>query len=179
MRVKRNLIVMMTLVLAGFVSVPQARADDASKKEKAEQLFALINMERTYDQMMAQVMSQSDQMQKQMFPDGTRTALQKKEFADFQAKLEALVRDSFSWKVLEPEYIKLYCDTYTEDDLDGIITFYHSPAGEDMLAKQPELLKASSVIAMSHMKDTIPKMQQLVTDMQKQIQADKENEPVN
>jgi hypothetical protein len=123
------------------------------------------------------MLSQSHQTVSALFPDGaTLTAAQKKESADFQAKIEALVTDSFSWNALKPEYVKLYADTYTYEDLDGIINFYQSSVGQKMLASTPALMKQSSTIAMNHMQEVQPRMRQMLEDFQKQLQAE-QNSP--
>ena len=80
------------------------------------------------------------------------------------------MKDSFSWEAMKPDYVKLYSDLYTEEDLDGIITFYKSPAGQAMLTKTPELLKKSSEIAMNRMTVLQPKLQQMIEDFRKQVQ---------
>jgi hypothetical protein len=72
-----------------------------------------------------------------------------------------VVDQSFSWPVLEPAYVKLYGDTYTEAELDGILAFYKSPAGQAMLTRTPELSAGVMQIVHSHMGDFQPKMQSL------------------
>ena len=34
-----------------------------------------------------------------------------------------------------PDLVKLYSDAYSENELDGILAFYRTPAGRAMLAK--------------------------------------------
>jgi hypothetical protein len=149
-----------------------AYADEASKHAKAQQLFVLMRMEQTYSQLIAQVTAQSRQMVQGLFPEGTPMSdAQKKEAADFEAKANALILDEMSWSVLEPDYVKLYADTYTEEDLDGIIAFYRSPVGVKMLEKTPELLQASSAIAMNHMGVVEPKLRKLMDEFQQQIKS--------
>lgn len=58
-----------------------------------------------------------------------------KALADFQTKVEAVINNAMGWDKLRPLYIKLYMDAYTEEELDGIVTFYKSPAGQAMVSK--------------------------------------------
>jgi uncharacterized protein len=53
-------------------------------------------------------------------------------------KLYTLVATRYDWSKLQPEYEKVYFDLYTEQELDGILTFYKSPIGKSLLAKTPE-----------------------------------------
>jgi hypothetical protein len=110
-------------------------------------------------------------MIQQMLPADAMTDDQKLKLADFKTKVNDLVADMMSWNTLEPDYVKLYADTYTEADLDGIIAFYRSPVGEKMLEKTPDLLKASSTIAMNHMGLVEPKLQQMMNDFEQQMKS--------
>ena len=56
----------------------QAYADEASRRVKVEELFKLTHLEQTYGQIMTQVMAQTEQMTKQMFPEGNISDAQKK-----------------------------------------------------------------------------------------------------
>jgi len=157
--------------LLTVASHAQTDAIDASKRAKAEQLFTLMHMDRTYGQLMTQMTTQTDQMIQQMLPADAMTDDQKLKLADFKTKVNDLVADMMSWNTLEPDYVKLYADTYTEADLDGIIAFYRSPVGEKMLEKTPDLLKASSTIAMNHMGLVEPKLQQMMNDFEQQMKS--------
>jgi hypothetical protein len=87
---------------------------------------------------------------------------QKKAFDDYRAKVVELLRSSASWKALEPDFVKLYSDAYTEEELDGILAFYRSPVGRAMLAKAPELTEQSIAISQRRMTALAPKVQELM-----------------
>jgi hypothetical protein len=82
-----------------------------------------------------------------------------------------VVNESFGWKALEADYIKLYADTYTESELDGILAFYKSPAGQAMLTKAPQLSAGTMEIVHSRMGAFQPKMQALQDQYLKQMAA--------
>jgi len=162
------------LFVAGLCAPGLAPAQDidTAKTRKAEELFALIHMEDTYNLLLAQVTQQTDQMGKGLFPEGPATEAQKQLAADFKDKVEAMVHATFSWQAMKPEYLKLYTDTYSESELDGIIAFYRSPVGQKMLNATPALMKASSAIAMGHMESVEPKLRDLMDEYQKRVLSD-------
>ena len=41
---------------------------------------------------------------------------------------------------VKPAMIKAYMDVFTEDEIDGILGFYQSPAGRAMLQKSPQVM---------------------------------------
>ena len=155
---KRWILMLITLTLMAPVS---AQADEASKQAKVKELFAVMHMDHTLDRMRSAMQSQVQATAKgaagteQMTPDKQKM---QQEFVNNSMKV---VDANFGWPVLEPAYVKLYADTYTEAELDGILTFYKSPAGQALLTKSPELSAGSMQIVHSRMGDFQPKMQAL------------------
>ena len=45
---------------------------------------------------------------------------------------------------LEDAIVPLYLASFTGEELDAMLVFYHSPVGEKLLRKQPEIFRASS-----------------------------------
>ncbi len=87
---------------------------------------------------------------------------QQKAFDEFRKKLVDLIRASASWKALEPDFLKLYSDAYSEKEIDDILAFYRTPAGRAMLARTPEPTERSIAISQQRMADLSPKIQTLV-----------------
>jgi hypothetical protein len=64
----------------------------------------------------------------------------------------------------------LYADTYTEQEMDGIIAFYKSPAGEAMLAKTPAIMAKANELVQQQMATVMPEIQKLIKDAAAQKQ---------
>ncbi len=162
-------IAVLALVLA--VAPCVARADEAAKQAKVKELFATMHLEHNLDRMMSAMKSQVEATAlnasgaEQMTPEKKKI---QQEFIDNSMKV---VNDAFGWQALESAYIKLYADTYTEAELDGILAFYKSPAGQAMLAKTPQLTAGTMQIVHSRMGDFQPKMQALQNQYLKQMTA--------
>ena len=82
-----------------------------------------------------------------------------------------VVSDSVGWASLEPEYVKLYAATYSEEEIDGILAFYKSPVGQKMLEKTPELSSGGMKIVQGRMGDFQPKIKALQDEYMKQLAA--------
>ena len=149
------------LVVVMVVAPVGARADEASKTAKVKELFALTHLDRSLERMRNSMAQQVQLTAKnasgtdQMTPEKQKI---QQEFIDNSMKV---VDQDFSWAVLEPSYVKLYSDTYTEQELDGILVFYKSPAGQALLTKAPQVSAGVMEIVHSHMGDFQPKMQSL------------------
>ncbi len=156
------------LLCASLLSIhpPSARADEASKIAKIDEMLTLMHA----DQMIRQVM---DQMQP-MFAEQTRNmGLQedaRQAAEEMQKKMMELMADKLSWDKLKPAYIKLYADTLSEEEVDGAVAYYRSPAGQSFLKKMPLLTQKSMVLVQGMMGDLIPeinRIQQEVKDKYK------------
>jgi len=152
-------ILMLAVVMV--VAPVGARADEASKQAKVKELFAVMHMDHSLDRMRS-AMEQQVQATAKNAPGTEQMTPEKKkmqqEFVDNSMKV---VDENFGWSELEPAYVKLYADTYTEAELDGILAFYKSPAGQALLTKTPELSAGVMQIVHGHMGDFQPKMQGL------------------
>jgi hypothetical protein len=148
-----------------------ARADDASKRAKAEQLFVLLRMDTMMDQLMGGVKRQVQQITQSMPGADHATPEQQKQITDFQQRVMDVVNQKIGWKALEPDFINLYASTYTEEELDGIIAFYKSPVGQKMMEKTPELMTKSTQITQQKMSELQPQLNQMVQDFMKQMAA--------
>ena len=129
------------LLLCFLLCLPlTARADEASRRVKAQEMVALLHMDTLMQQMM-------DIMQKQMSTnlrqlcacDKTETQQQQALLDDFTKKAFTLVESRMGWKAIEPEILDLYARTFTDEELDGMLAFYKSPAGISMIAKMPSI----------------------------------------
>jgi len=165
---KRYVAVLLMVLTVGCCC---ARADEASKRAKAEQLFILLRMDTMMDQLLSGVRKQVQQITESMPGADTATPEQKKQIADFQQRVMDTVNGKIGWKALEPDFINLYASTYTEEELDGIVAFYKSPVGQKMIEKTPELTTKSTQITQQKMTELQPVLSQMVQDFMKQMAA--------
>ena len=112
-------------------------ADDASKTAKVEQLMQLSNAEQNSKAVFEQMKSaQIAQLRKNVdVPTQDTSAAE-----EIQTRIMDLIASNMSFEKLKPAMIKAYMDVFTEDEIDGILGFYQSPAGRAMLQKSPQVM---------------------------------------
>ena len=54
-------------------------------------------------------------------------------------RMVAVMSAEYSWSSMREIYLRVYQATFTQDELDGIIAFYRTPAGAAMVRKMPLL----------------------------------------
>ena len=156
----KRLVSLILLVL--FVPLA-ARADDASKRAKVQDMLDLLHIDKTMAQVMEVVKRQTTSMTSQTM-GGNLTPEQKASIADFQQKVFDFIETQVGWQALRPQYVELYASTFSEDEIDGMLAFYKSPAGQAMIAKTPELTQKSMVLVQQQMTTLQPQIQQMIED---------------
>jgi hypothetical protein len=159
---KHKLLFLTGMLLCAGVSA--VRADDASRMAKAEEFLRVSHTEQMLSQTMSTILNQTKSGAMQQMFGVTLTPEQTKESEELQGKLAAILTSALSWEKLKPIYVKLYADTYTEQEMDGIIAFYKSPAGEAMLAKTPEIMTKANELVQQQMATVMPEIQKLIKD---------------
>lgn len=80
----------------------------------------------------------------------------------------AVLQTEMSWNKLEPMYVRLYKETFTQEEVDGMIAFYKTPAGKAVITKMPMLMQKTMIEMQKTMVTMMPKLQQV----QQQFVAD-------
>lgn len=62
------------------------------------------------------------------------------------AKFIQIMRDEMSWPKMRPVYIQIYQESFTQEEIDGMIAFYQSPAGAAFVRKMPVVMERSMSI---------------------------------
>ncbi len=149
--------------------VRSAHADAASKERKVREMLVALRLEETTNRLeQAQeerIRATSEQQLATASPDPD----QKKHYEEFRSRVIDLLRRSASWKALEPDFVRLYSDAYSEEELNGILVFYRSPTGRTMLARNLELTDKCIAISQRRMAELAPKIQELVDQFEREL----------
>jgi hypothetical protein len=164
---------MRTILLAVVLmaAVPGFAQSPPASEESIRELLALTNAKSVLEGAWDQMDGLMEKSMKDSLGDKKMTPKQEEVAAELRAKTVELIRTELSWDKLEPIYIKLYRDTYTQAELDGITDFYRSDAGKAMIAKMPQLTQALMQTLMTTMQELMPKARALGNEYGAKIRA--------
>jgi hypothetical protein len=140
---------------AAFLLAGAAWADDASKLAKADELLQITKGDQAYKQML-------DRAEANLKTQAVRQAPADADKAAIDQKVSAILAEQMNWAKLRPQFVKLYADTFTEEELDGVLAFYKSPAGQAWVAKLPTVTPAAVKISQQAMQDAQSQIRKLV-----------------
>jgi uncharacterized protein len=125
------------LVSAAAAAANNAPASDASIREMLE----LTNARQIIDSMKGQMNTvMSTAMQNAM--RGQTLTPEKQAILDrTTAKMSAAAADMLNWDTLQPIYMRTYRESFTQDEIDGVIKFYKSHAGQAYVKKLPLVMQ--------------------------------------
>ena len=155
-----SFLVVAACLFSTHVSAQEVKPSDASLKE----LMQLVNASDLLKGMDQQMDVIYGNMVQQMTKGQTVTAQQQKALDDFQGKMKDILHRQLSWDKLEPQVIQVYRDTLSQDEVDGIIVFYKTPAGQAVIKKMPLIMQAT----MTMMQKNIPSMMAEVQEAAKE-----------
>lgn len=141
-----------------------------------EELMTLSKSEKMVTDMQDQVKSMMDQSMAGMLKDQKPTEAEKKALDNMVTKITAAVKEEVSWEKLKPISVKLYKDTFTEEELKGIVAFYKTPAGEALVNKMPTFMQKTMEATQGMMGGLQPKLQQIQMEFMQEMAAAKGGE---
>jgi hypothetical protein len=116
---------------------------------KVEKL--LDTMSTNVDQVMRRSMEASTQGQ-QLSPE------QRRVIDATAAKFVQVMREEMTWDKMRPLYVQIYQESFTQEEIDGLIAFYESPAGVAFVEKMPFVMQKSMSIMQSRLAPMMEKM---------------------
>ena len=142
----------------------QSPADDA----RIDRLLEVMRAREMLDATLPQIEASQQQMLAQMTAGRELDAAQQQRIDVLLASSSSAVRKALSWENLAPVYRDIYRQTFTGEDIDAIVAFYESPAGQRMLEKMPELMQ-NTMTAMQRL--VVPMLQQMEQDLAAEVSA--------
>jgi hypothetical protein len=141
-------------------SAPTDPASDASIEEYLE-----VSNARSMLEGMKQQVGGFIKNSMQQASQGKPITPQRQAILDHMAQqMSDLVAETLSWDALKPMYMRVYHDSFTQSEIDGIIRFYKTPAGKAMVNKVPVVMQN----VMHEMQAMIKPMQQKMIEIQRQ-----------
>jgi uncharacterized protein len=125
------------LMSAGAAAANNAPASDASIREMLE----LTNARQLIDGMKGQMSAVMNTTMQNAMKGQTVTPERQAILDRMAAKMSAVAADMLNWDALLPIYLRTYRDSFTQDEINGVIKFYKSAAGQAYVKKLPLVMQ--------------------------------------
>jgi hypothetical protein len=144
-------------LLVSLVFASLAQCEPASQ-ESADRVLVDAKVEKLLDTMLVNV----DQVMRRSMDaamQGQQLSPEQRQAVDARAaKFAQVMREEMTWDKLRPLYVQIYQESFTQEEIDGLIAFYESPAGVAYIEKMPVVMQKSMSIMQSRMAPMMEKM---------------------
>src|SRR5258706_12129787 len=150
-----------------LLALRPASAQEDQQRQLAEEILKLTNfaerIQAMFDNLKQMQIAQIDSMK--LPPEAHDLA------NSYRVKHAEIMSQELSWAKVKDDYIKVYADTFTVEELRDIVAFYKTPTGQAFIRKTPKLLEQSMQVAQGHLQNVAPKIQELRKQMIEEAEA--------
>ena len=163
--------ILYALLLAAFVSSAAIADPNPPSDASVRELLAITESRSLIDGAMEQVDASMQASMKQAFADRPLSEAEQKIVDDMRAQLVQIFREEMAWETLEPMFMGIYRNTFSQAEVDGMLGFYRSPAGQAVIAKMPLVMQNTMQSMQGRMAVMMPRIQALQRDTVARLRA--------
>ncbi len=158
--------IMLTFSLSSSLAVA-AQPSEASVR----QLLEVTNASSLIGSMHQQVEGQIERQVQMAFRGQQPNEQQRQAIEKLRKDVNQLLTSEVTWAKVEPVSIRIYQETLTQQEVDAMLEFYDTPAGQAMIHKMPQVVGKTLQQVQEQMRSLGPKMQQLQQGFVAQLKA--------
>jgi hypothetical protein len=145
-----------------IVAAPPARAQELTRQAKIERILDLTGSQSTLNQIFDRFAASFDAQMKARFPNATEQQLA--QTRDLRDKLIELMKERVTWDKMRPQLVKIYGDTFSDEEIDGLLAFFQSSAGRSYVTKLPALTQQIVAYSQEQVTALMPEIQRLARE---------------
>jgi hypothetical protein len=149
----KKILASFTLVVCAF-SALAAEPTDAS----VDKLLTLTKAESLMESIHGNVEQNMHQGMKQATAGKKLTEEQTRFLDNAQKKFADSMRQELTWASLKPTYIKIYKETFDQEEIDGLTAFYSTKVGQSYINKMPVAMQKTMAAVQQRMAPIMTKM---------------------
>jgi hypothetical protein len=167
MKAIRCAFVVTTLLAAAAASANDAPPSDASILE----LTTLSHSQELFNGMRPQLDAMVSSSMKEASQGQVITPERQAILDRMRAKMVAAFDEFFNADALQRIHVRVYQATYTQDEVDGLIAFYKTPAGQALVNKGPLLMQNTMDEMRALMHPMTQRINQIKIDAEQEMKA--------
>jgi hypothetical protein len=149
----KKILVSFALVICAF-SALAAEPTDVS----VDKLLTLTKAETLMDSIHGNLEQNMRQGMKQATAGKKLTEEQTRMLESAQKKFAEGMRQELTWASIKPTYVKIYKETFDQEDIDGLIAFYSTKVGQNYINKMPVAMQKTMTAVQQRVGPIVSKM---------------------
>lgn len=161
--------VLIYAILSILILSPVIYADEASHRTAVEEYLIITKTDQSIEPMFDELEKAMDGVANQMgIPEEDRPL-----FNQYARGFLKILRAELGWDKMKEDVIRIYQETFTEDEMKAFIAFYKSPAGQVYVEKIPLLTKKIVEMSQKNMPELIKRLEAFEAQVSEYIQIEK------
>lgn len=149
------------LFLFNLAAFPALAEDAPASEPSIKRLIEITNSKKMLDGVMSQIDAVMKSSTQQALAGQKMTAEQEAVLFEMQKELTTLLKNEMTWETLEPMFLEIYKKSFTQKEIDGMLSFYQSPAGQAVIKKMPFVMQTTMQMMQSRMAVLMPKLEKI------------------
>jgi hypothetical protein len=164
---------MRTLVKAFLVLLLSSTAAVAApaSEDSIRQLLEVTQVRKLLDDIRAQTYVLMNDIASQAMRGRVPNDKQQAAIARMKQKMIDVMQAELAWEKMEPLYVRLYQETFSEEEVASMLAFYSTPAGKALVVKMPALVQKTMHEVQTMIASMTPKMQQIEREFVDELKA--------
>lgn len=170
---KMKLLLPLVLILS---LCPVRAADQVPTDASMRELLEVAGARKLIDGLLPQIQAQVKAGMVQGLRGHEPTPAEQKMMERILEKVSGVMKEELAWSKLEPIYFRMYRQSLSQEEIDGMLAFYKTPAGQAMIKKLPLLMTSVMSEMQGMMGSMMTKVQGIVSEAQAEM-AEQQQKP--
>jgi hypothetical protein len=150
------------LALALSLVCPAVRAAGPEPTEASvKQLLGVMHLDKSLDSITAQIYRVMQNAAQQAAGGESLPATAQQSVERCRADVKASIKDDLTWNKMEPTYVQIYQEAFTQAEVNAMIAFYKTPIGQSIVTKLPVAMQKAQNQTMQAMSPTMQRIRQM------------------
>jgi hypothetical protein len=159
------------ILLATCLISPAFAADTPPSDASLHELLDVMHAHSTLDSTMKQVEDMMHSSVESGLAGKSLDEGQRKIVESGEAKMSALIMSAMTWDKMEPMYLGIYRRSFSQKEVDDMLTFYRSPSGQAVVAKLPVVTQETMKSVQAEISTLTPDIQRISRETASELQA--------
>jgi hypothetical protein len=164
MNILRNALIVLLFSSTTAMAAP-------ASENSIKQLLTVTQAQKLIDGMRTQIDAQLNNVAQQALKGKTPSPSQQQALTNMKNRVTELIHGMLAWEKLEPIYLRLYKESFTEEEVTGMLSFYKTPAGQAVINKMPVLTQKTMLEIQAISSGLAPQMQKIQQDFIAELTA--------
>ncbi len=147
--------------LLGSLHTPLAQAQNASEAS-IQELLEVTQAAKMMESMYSSVEEALRNGMQQAAASRPMSDEQRRALDTLPRRMAQVIREELSWELMRPGMVQIYRETLSQDEVNGLINFYKTPAGQALITKMPLIMQRSMAYTQGRMATFGPRIQAAV-----------------